>query len=440
MDQNNSYDSVVSGNHIYSQNRTRWQFLLDSYMGGAQYQAGSYLTRYQLETQADYNGRLAITPLDNQVRSIISTYISFLFRQPPLRELGNMDSDSTVHDFLKDCDWEGRDLSSFMKQASIYSNVFGHTWIVMSKPDVGAVTRADEMALAVRPYLNLMSPLVVTDWKWTRRLNGSYELSYLKYVEDANGSVSVIKEWTPGIVTTTTVDSEKQAVTDQLVELNGLGRIPAVCLYAHTSAVRGIGVSTVSDIADTQKLIYNLTSEAEQSIRLSSHPSLVTTKGTNVGTGAGALIHLEDHLDPALKPYVLEFSGQEVSSVYGVISSLVESIDKMANTGSIRATESKLMSGVSREVEFQLLNAKLSEQADNIELAEEQLWKLFAAYQAQEWHGKITYPDSFAIRDVDNDLSQLIKAKGSIENPVSRAAIDSEIMTLLELDPESMNG
>jgi hypothetical protein len=33
------------------------------------------------------------------------------------------------------------------------------------------------------------------------------------------------------------------------------------------------------------------------------------------------------------------------------------------------------------ETEFQLLNAKLSEKADNLELAEEQMWRLFAIYQ-----------------------------------------------------------
>lgn len=436
MDQiiSTDYASAASANAIHTRHRARWQFLLDSYMGGLEYQNGNYLTKYQLESASEYAARVAMTPLDNQVRSIISTYISFLFRMPPERELGSLETEITVADFLEDCDWEGRNLDAFMKQASIYANIFGHTWIVMSKPDVGAVTRADEIAQGVRPYLNMMTPLVVTDWKWSRKLNGSYELSYLKYVEDSNGSVSVIKEWTPTDVITTTVNHDKQDIVDRLVELNGLGRVPAVCLYAHTSSVRGLGLSTVNDIADTQRLIYNLTSEAEQGIRLGSHPSLVATKGTNVGSGAGALIHMEDNLDPALKPYVLEFSGQEVSSVYTAINNLVASIDKMANTGSIRATEAKMMSGVSREVEFQLLNAKLSEQADNIELAEEQLWQLFAQYQGQTWDGEISYPESFSIRDTDNELDQLLKVYNGVDVPEMKNAVAHEITELLELN------
>ena len=442
MDQiiSTDYASAASANAIHTRNRNRWQFLLDSYVGGYEYRRGQYLTRYQLESDNEYQARCENTPLDNQCKSIISTYISFLFRLAPERELGSLETELTVPDFLEDCDWEGRNLDSFMKQAAIWSNVFGHSWILMSKPDVGAITRADEIAMNVRPYLNLLTPLAVTDWRWIRKLNGAYELVYFKYIEDSNGSVTTIKEWTPTDIVTTVIDHDKQEIVDRLVELNGLGRIPAVCLYAHTSSVRGIGISSINDIADAQRYIYNMTSEAEQAVRLGSHPSLVKTPETQAGAGAGSIIEMPMNLDPNLKPYVLEFSGQEISSIYTAIQNTVDAIDKMANTGSIRATEARTMSGVSREVEFQLLNSRLSEMADNIELAEEQLWELFAQYQGQTWDGEIRYPDSFAIRDTDNELDQLIKAKASIEYAPARSAIDNEIMELLELNLDEQPG
>ena len=226
----------------------------------------------------------------------------------------------------------------------------------------------------------------------------------------------------------------KKDVVDRVLEVNGLGKIPAVILYNQTSTVRGIGISSIEDIADAARLIYNLTSEAEQGIRLGSHPSLVTTADTNVGSGAGALIHMPQNLDPQLKPYVLEFSGQEVSSVYTAIDNIVKSIDKMANTGSIRASEAKMMSGVSREVEFQLLSNRLSEMADNIELAEEQIWQLYAEYVGMSWDGEITYPDSFSIRDTDNELDQLLKVYEKVEVPEIKNAVAHEITELMELN------
>ena len=439
MDQtlSSAYSQAAAGNSIYSRNLPRYQFLYDSYVGGEVYRQGGYLTRYQLESANEYALRLETTPLDNQCRSIIATYISFLFRTEPDRDLGSLDMEASVEDFMEDCDWDGRNLDSFMKEAAIWANVFGHTWIIMSKPDVGAITRADEMSMGVRPYVNLLTPLVVTDWRWKRRVNGSYELVYFKYVEDVNGNETTVREWTKDTITTYILNTDKEMIVSTLEEINGLGKIPAVCMYAHTSSIRGQGLSTIEDIADAQRFIYNMTSEAEQAVRLGSHPSLVKTKETNAGTGAGSIIEMPEHLDPQLKPYVLQFNGQEISSMYSSIQATVNSIDKMANTGSIRSTEAREMSGISRQVEFELLNAKLSEQADNIELAEEQLWELYALYQGYTWDGEIEYPDSFAIRDIDNELQRLTQAMTTVTNPDARQLIEHEILEAvgIELEP-----
>ena len=432
------YAAASSANSVYSQHKNRWTFLLDSYHGGDSYRQGAYLTRYQLESAEEYAARLQSTPLDNHCRSIIATYISFMFRMPPERDLGSLELEMTVPDFLEDADMDGNNLDAFMKQCAIYANVFGHVWVVMSKPDVGAITRADEMAAGARPYLNMMTPLVVTDWKWARSINGAYELTYFKYVEDSNGDVSVVREWTKETVTTITINHKDQTAVADRVEINGLGVIPAVPVYAHRSSIRGIGLSSIEDVADTQRMIYNLNSEAEQAIRMGSHPSLVATERTQVGSGAGALIIMEENLDPNLKPYVLDFNGSDISSILATKATLVESIDKMANTGSIRATEARVMSGVAREAEFQLLNAKLSEQADNIQLAEEQLWQLYAMYQGQTWDGEINYPDSFAIRDTDNELDQLIKAKAAIDDPMAKLAFEHEIIELMDVEVTEM--
>jgi len=131
---------------------------------------------------------------------------------------------------------------------------------------------------------------------------------------------------------------------------------------------------------------------------------------------------------------VLEFSGQEVSSVYTAIDNIINSIDKMANTGSIRGTEARVMSGISREVEFALLNSRLSEMADNIELAEEQMWQFYARYQGTTWDGEIEYPDSFSIHDTDNELEQKLNVYRTIDDPAIKAAIKKDIVDLLDLE------
>jgi len=73
--------------------------------------------------------------------------------------------------------------------------------------------------------------------------------------------------------------------------------------------------------------------------------------------------------------------------------------------------------------EFQLLNARLCSIGSNLELAEEQIWQEVAAYLNITWDGEISYPDDFALRNVDNELAQLTTAIDKITDPVKRAWI-----------------
>lgn len=427
---------LISGNNIYNDKKSEWTYLLNSYLGGSDYRKAGYLTKYQLETDNEYQARLNTTPLENHCASVISVYNSFLFREQPDREFGMLEMQPELKDFCLDADLDGRSLNSFMKDVSTWSSVFGHCWIMVVKPDVGAVTRADEIAQGVRPYVSLLTPLVVLDWSWSRSATGRYTLDYFKYVEEINGEIQTVKEWSPEVIKTTIVDTGKQTIESEEVLVNGLGKIPAVIAYNGRSIMRGIGVSDINDIADAQRFIYNSTSEIDQSIRLDSHPSLVKTPETQAGVGAGAIIHMPDNLDPALKPYILDFAGANIQNILASIQHTVTSIDKMANTGSVRATEVSTLSGVAMETEFQLLNARLSEKADNLELAEEQMWTLWAEYLGYSWDGKIEYPGSFNVRDTQREIDQLVKAKSAATDPRVIALIDHELVEFLGEDAD----
>ena len=427
---------LLTGNLLYQEYYNQWQYLLESYVGGSEYRQAGHLTRYQLETDAEYAARLKTTPLENHCASVISVYNSFLFREEPKRDFSNNVETFELEMFLRDADMDGRSLNQFMKEVATWSSVFGHAWIIVSKPNIGATTLAEEQAAGVRPYVSYLTPMVVLDWSYSRRPNGKVELDYIRYLEDVTGDLRTVKEWTSTEIKTTTINTKKGDITEEIIERNGLGKIPAVCVYNGRSIIRGFGVSDITDIADAQKFIYNATSEVEQSIRLDSHPSLVKTPETEAGIGAGSLIHMPENLDPGLKPYLLEFGGASVSSIYQAIQHSIESIDKMANTGAVRATESRTMSGVAMETEFQLLNARLSEKADNLELAEEQMWELWFQYQGQQWMGEILYPGSFNIRDTGSEINQLKTAKDTATDPRVLLEIDKKILEWMGEDDD----
>lgn len=424
------YMNVISSNTQHTTYKNRWQFYLESYMGGDEYRQAGHLTKYVNESPQEYQARLDSTPLDNHCRSVISVYTSFLFREEPKREFGQVAADPMLDDFLYNADMDGRSLDAFMKDVSTWANVFGHCWIMVSKPNVGAVTRADEMTVGVRPYVNLLTPLSVIDWRWRRSNTGAYTLDYIKYVEDVNDTISTIKKWTTTEIRTYVVDTKAKVIKSEEVEVNGLGLVPAVICYGTRSPVRGLGASAISDIADHQKKIYNELSEVEQSIRLNGHPTVVKTPDVEMSAGAGSIALMPDNLDSGLKPYMLNVST-DIGAIYNSIQNSVAAIDKMANTGAIRSTEVREISGVAMRTEFELLNAKLSEMADNLELAEEHIWEFYAQYQGMTWDGEIEYPGSFNIQDEDNEVARLKTARETATDPRVLQLIDYKLVELL---------
>lgn len=432
------YHQVTSSNYVYNLNYKRWMFLLESYMGGEEYRNGMHLNQYQLETETQYNKRLLTTPLDNHCRSVINVYNSFMFRECPDRDFGSLTNDPMLSAFLDDADLEGRSLDAVMKDISTWTSVFGHAWVLLSKPNINAVTKADEIAAGVRPYISIITPVTVYDWTYERNAMGKYELVYFKYVEDINEQISTMIEWFTDKIVTHVTDKKEKRVISSSVDVNELGKIPVVIAYNQRSPVRGVGLSDISDIADQQKAIYNELSEIEQGIRLDGHPSLVAPETAKIGSGAGSIIYMSETMDPGLKPYLLDHGSASIDGIWKSIENRITSIDKMANTGAVRATQSSTLSGVAMQTEFQLLNAKLSEKADNLELAEEQIWKLWAEYQGYVWDGEIEYPGSFAIHDTMNEFQSLQVAKQAATTPEAFSLIDLRIRQLLE-DPRLEN-
>jgi hypothetical protein len=133
---------------------------------------------------------------------------------------------------------------------------------------------------------------------------------------------------------------------------------------------------------------------------------------------------------------LLQPNGSSIESVLNAIQKKVDSIDRMASLGGIRSIESRRMSGIGLQTEFQLLNAKLSDLAMNLEFAEEQIWRLWSRYQGQVWNGSIEYSRTFSVQDKANDIAMLKMAKDSnIENPSIKAEIDKMIYEIIKGEP-----
>lgn len=422
------YDDIVNKHEKYKKNIYRWKYYYDSYYGGQDYQTGQYLRKYLAEEDDGYNEygkRLANTPLDNHCRSVIDTYTSFIWRETPQREFGSLAENPALEMFLKDADLEGRSYDAVMREATTLANIYGHVLLMLDKPASEANTLAEELAEGIRPYLVVITPDNILDWDWERKANGRYVVSYLKIKEYEDEEKAIYRIWENDRVSVYEVDENEGEMS--LIEQyeNQMGHIPATFLYGQRSHERGMGISQIADIADVQKNIYNELSELEQVIRISNHPTLVMTEGVDASAGAGAVIVIEDtDVDPAFKPYMLQPSAQSIGSILQSIETKIGMIDRMANLSSMRSTSRATASGVSLKIERELLNVKLAQMADNLEICEEQLLGHFAHFYDLQFDGVIDYPDNFDMTDTYTELDFLMKASAA---PVSSAQYKTEI-------------
>jgi len=434
-------DKALETHTDYKQNVTSWEYYIRSYNGGWDYMSGQYLNRYNLELDNEFSQRLANTPCDNHCKNIIQTYSSFLFRVKPSRDFGDMQDDPSLENFLKDADLDGNDFNSVIKQAQNYSAIYGQCFLVLDKPKITTNTRAEELEQDIRPYLSIVTPENVLDWNYKREINGKYSLDYLKVREEVDRTGGTyLRCWYLDKVDTIYVPFQGAEPTLLDTADNLIGKIPAVILYNSKSHKRGIGQSDLSDIADLQKSIYNEYSEIEQLIRLTNHPSLVKTPSVNASAGAGAIIEMPEEIEPNLKPYLLQPSGQNLQAIMESINKKVEAIHRISHTDAVRGTKTQVSSGIALQTEFELLNARLSEKADNLQIAEENLFRLYALFQNRKFDGEIDYPDTFNIRDYASDLQFYQQAKAiNVKSPTLIKEIDKEIARAVIDDDEKLN-
>lgn len=429
-------DAYRDAHPEWKRNIGRWRFLSDSYLGGQAFKDGEYLTKYVLETDQEYQNRIDSTPLDNLCKNTVHTYTSFIYSQPIKRDISGLNP-IDVDLFMKDADLEGRSFSAFMRDVSIYSSVYGAVWVVIDKPSTPVNTLAEQQAAGIRPYASMFTPENVIDWNFTRMPNGVYQLDMLRVVEDINGPTQIHKVYYRDRIDTLQVTDDEDDIVTLMSVPNPLGMIPAFPVYSARSPIRTIGISDIDDIADQQRAIAQELSEIEQTIRMNGHPSLVKTPSTEATAGAGAIIQMEENLDPGLKPYLLQPTSESLDGILNSIKQKISMVDKMAHLETARGTRTS-MSGVAMLVEQKMLTQKLAEKASELEHGEEQLWGLFGRWQDTPWTGSVEYPTTFDQRDTTVTLQNIKLAKeANPTNPKLLSAIDTMIAeTLIEDDEE----
>lgn len=443
-----SIDELQAVHPHYKDHANQSDYLFRSYIGGSTYRKGQFLTKYIGEENQPgdaYYKRLQATPLDNHVQTTVDIYRSFLFREAPTRELGLLLSNPLVQQWVHDTDQEGQGMDSFLKTVNDFAMVMGNVWILVDKPSYAVETQAEEIAMSIRAYAAMYTPQNVLDWYYKRNIAGKMILEYIKVKESENSETVTISCWHTDMVEKYTATKDELGNLDEIIDYqvyeNPLGYVPFVNHVPMRSPVKGIGYSIMADVADAQRFIYNMKSEIEQTVRISSHPTLVKTPSADATAGAGGIVTMDENTDPGLKPYLLQNNGSTVDSILATIEQMEGAIMHSTHTSAVQGVK-QAMSGVALQTERQLLNAKLSDLSDTLMETEKLMWKIWFDWQGMTAPDEfaVTYNDSFDIRDRAFELELLIKARSAGYSDAKYFdALNRQLATLMIDDPELLS-
>ena len=280
------------------------------------------------------------------------------------------------------------------------------------------------------------------DWSYTRLSSGQTVLDMIK-VKEARDTCRI---WTRDGWELWRAENDGGAT---LLDAgwHGLGEVPAVHLYNKRSGIRMTGISDIQDIADINKNIYYLCSDAKEIIENTAFPMLAVPYSRG---GAGGEKEVGPHnilqFDPAepnARPYWLEAPHSSLSEIREWVRQDINEIYRIAKMGGVKAAEDfqNVKSGVALELEYQQLYSALSEKADNLEQAERKVLELWARWEGKTFDGVIDYPDDFSVQDLERDLTNAISAQSATVDSVTfKKELQKKIalMILPKLDKETM--
>ncbi len=425
-----THEELESTHPLYAAFIGEWLFYIRSYFGGRMYKDGDYLLQHPFESAANYARRKETSYFYNYCGPVVDIFVSHLFRKDAERDFGSLSDDSLFNMFLKDADLEGNTFRHFMREAQRFASVYGRVSIIVDKPQALAATRAEAEDLGIRPYLSLVTPENLLDWSFVRLpYSGRLVLDTVKVREGSD----TYRIWNrDGWELWQAIDATGEV---RLADAgwHGLGEVPLVNLYNKLSGTRMLGISDIQDIADINRNIYYLCSDAREIIENTAFPMLALpysrADAGNREVGPRNILQF-DPAEPNSRPYWLEAPHSSLTEIREWVRHDIEEIYRIAKLGGVKAAEDSgsVRSGVAIELEYQQLYSTLSEKADNLEQAESRVLELWAKWENRPFDGCIDYPDDFSVKDLDRELQNAMKAQeAAIGSPTFKKELQKRI-------------
>jgi len=380
-------------------NKASDQFLLDAYSGQNGFLTGQYLVRHPREPDEKFRRRQEVAVYPNFVRKIVDTYLGFLWRRTPVREVSDL-----YAGFSENADGRQRDIDHVMMHFQRLAMLLGTVYVLVDRRPGPVRTRADESL----PYLSLRLPEQLVDYQ----LNDSGQFLRAVFQEQTPAGEHQFRIFT--------TDGWIVARDDQGVQTIDAGRydfgkVPVVALHSNMplnpTDIRSQGWAF--DMAQLNWDLFNLRSELRELFRAQTFAILALPisdpgererlKDMTVST-ENAMTY-----DPAHggQPAFIAPPDDPVRLYMDQIEATIQDIYRVANLEFVGGVQ---QSGVALSFHFQEANAELMTMADLCERAEKEIAWLVHAWLGQEFNGNIAYPRDFNLNDLSRALAQTMDA------------------------------
>ncbi len=389
-----------------------WRFYLNSYEGGQNYLHENYLFRHFRENEMDYQDRRQRSYYYNFCRTVIETYISHIYHQSNAIYRDSMGI-REYQRFLEDVDGRGNSMQIFMQeQIAPAAQIFGHVHVLIDKPVINRPlrSRAEEQLLNIRPYLALIYPENLVDFRLDEK--GNFIWARIRELSPSSDDPFQTEEeeqrWRYRTWTT-----ERWFIHD---EYGGpiasgehrLGSVPIVTIYnVESKRHPHFGISALADIAPINRSIYNWCSLNDeflyrQCFNILAIPEAPGTKTKKVGT-RNALTFPYDatktpfYIYPPVEPgeYLLKNINDAIAQIYRI------AVLGMYELGRARQAQS----GISKAYDFQRASQNMARKARNFEKAEVEIGAAWGLWQKKNGFKPIVaFPAEFNMTDLAQQL------------------------------------
>jgi len=384
-------------------------------------------------------------------RTIISLLSGGLFRQPPVRRVGDPAA-ATPHPLAvwwEDVDGHGTDIDTFLRTAWDAAATFGHVFLLFDRPAQTAPTAADARA----PYLRLYSPLDVPDWL----TDDAGMLTAVRLLEGVPRETFDGQDGTQ--IRDVTVDGwsvvmrQADGRLDPATQTRGThdyaGALPVVILYGNRPMLSPVvGQSVLGDPKVIQDH-YNLVSEHRELLRKQTFAMLNVPLGTGpdavqVDQAQAMLGQVSGTANVAFTPLAASFLSPDKANV----DAYAEERERLERTmfrlaGLPWEADSRAAEAAdSRRIKREDLNQTLATYADYVQAADLSIAELWyrAAYGAQwqtRWEADdvtIAYPDTFDSEVIDDTLARVQLAIALRLGKTAEATLRKKVVSKLLSD------